>query len=227
MTAAPSKSAQNRKTGKHQVEEQRACILDAAEKLFLQNGLEKTTMLEIAGQAGITKVTLYRYFANRDEIALAIHVRMLNKISSLIESEKQESELPNPEEQDYTLAGQRRRAQVMIRNFSRLRDAYRYIGMFDKIYLDDAPDAALTQWTKERLISLGVGKAGQKLAAGADPRSRKMPVIMSNVIWFLEKLALRGEVTWSDQAIPLEEHLQVFEEMIMGYFDRLSGEGEP
>lgn len=209
----PSKSAQNRKTGKHQVEEQRASILDAAEKLFLLNGLENTPMIEIAKQAGITKVTLYRYFANRDEIALAIQVRMLGKISSQVREE----------DEVLTLEGQRRRAQAMIRNFGSLRDAFRYVGMFDKIYLDDAPDAALTQWTKERLAALGVGWRVGGAAADGDPRIRQIPVIMNNVIWFLEKLALRGEVTWSDQAIPLEEHLRVFEEMIMGYFDRLEG----
>ncbi len=214
-TATPSsKSAQNRKTGKHQVEEQRASILDAAEKLFLQDGLENTTMVDIARQAGITKVTLYRYFANRDEIALAIHVRMLGRIASQLEQD---------EGAELTLEGQRRRAQAMIRSFGELRDAFRYVGMFDKIYLDDAPDAALTQWTKERLAALGVGRRVGSASADADPRMRQIPVIMNNVIWFLEKLALRGEVTWSDQAIPLEEHLRVFEEMILGYFDRLEG----
>ena len=41
----------------------------------------------------------------------------------------------------------------MIRNFDLLRDAYRYMGMFDKLYLDTS-NAALTQWTKHQLISL-------------------------------------------------------------------------
>ena len=40
-------------------------------------------------------------------------------------------------------------------------------------------------------------------------------------IWFLEKLALRGELTWSNKEVPLEEHLRIFEDMITGYFDRL------
>jgi hypothetical protein len=47
---------------------------------------------------------------------------------------------------------------------------------------------------------------------------------MSTVIWFLEKLALRGELTWSNQAVPLEAHLAAFEEMITGYIDRLMDE---
>ena len=64
-----------RQNGAHQVDEQRSSILDAAEALFLQNGLDSTRMIDIAAQAGITKVTLYRYFPNRDVIALEIHAR--------------------------------------------------------------------------------------------------------------------------------------------------------
>ena len=216
MDMTPSKSAQNRMTGKHQVEEQRASILDAAETLFLQTGLDNTTMVEIARQAGITKVTLYRYFSNRDEIALAIHLRMLNKITSTIDLGE-----GDPAGSESTLVDQRRRARAMIRNFSQLRDAYRYVGMFDKIYLDDAPDAVLTQWTKERLVSMGYGRQTTGEAQGSHSPTSQIPVIMNTVIWFLEKLALRGELTWSDQTVPLEEHLRVFEAMIMGYFDRL------
>ena len=44
---------------------------------------------------------------------------------------------------------------------------------------------------------------------------------MNSVIWFLEKLALRGELTWANKEIPMEEHLQIFEDMITAYFDRL------
>ena len=36
------------------MDEQRSSILDAAETLFLQNGLESTRMIDIAAQAGIT-----------------------------------------------------------------------------------------------------------------------------------------------------------------------------
>jgi len=113
----------------------------------------------------------------------------------------------------------------MIRNFSKLKDVFRYIGMFDKIYLDDMPDVALTRWTKNQLRSI---KFGDKEDKGPRrwPYDRQLSVVMNNVIWFLEKLALRGELTWGDQDVPMEEHLKVFEEMVMGYFDRLA-QSEP
>lgn len=217
MPKPSSTFAINRETGKHQVDQQRASILDVAEALFLQNGLEKTSMSEIAGRAGITRVTLYRYFANRDEIAVEIQVRMIHKMNSLVALEDG-GDL-------HSLEGYRRRAQSMIRNFSKLKDVFRYIGMFDKIYLDDMPDAALTQWTKNQLRSL---RFRDKKDEGPRrrPYDRQLSVVMNNVIWFLEKLALRGELTWGDQEVPMEEHLKVFEEMVMGYFDRLA-QSEP
>jgi AcrR family transcriptional regulator len=211
MTTTSSKSAANRKTGKYQTETQRVSILDAAEQLFLQNGLEKTTMSELANQAEITRVTLYRYFANRDAIALEIQVRMMNKIASLV----------TPGEDEFSLESKKQQARSMIRNFDSLRDAYRYIGMFDKIYLDNSPDSALTQWTKNQLISWNWGRASPDEVARKVPHGNELSVIMNTIIWFLEKLAMRGELTWSDQAVPLEEDLKIFEEMIMRYFDRL------
>jgi AcrR family transcriptional regulator len=210
MNNATSKLEANRQNGRYQVEEQRTNILDAAEQLFLQNGLVNTQMVDIAAQAGITKVTLYRYFPNRDAIALEIQARMMNRIASLVE----------PGDQDITIESAKKLAQSMIRNFDSLRDAYRFMGMFDKLYLDNPPAEALTQWTKNQLISLPWPGAALQETVREYPHGNRFIVVMSTVVWFLEKLALRGELTWSDQAIPMEEHLKLFEEMIVGYLDQ-------
>jgi hypothetical protein len=92
--------------------------------------------------------------------------------------------------------------------------------MFDKIYLDNPPDATLTQWTKHQLISLPRNGAALTQLAREHPQGNRLIMVTSTVIWFLEKLALRGELTWSDQMVPLSEHLKPFEEMIIGYIDR-------
>ena len=49
---------------------------------------------------------------------------------------------------------------------------------------------------------------------------------MSALIWFLEKLALRGELTWSDAEIPIEEHLHIFEQMIFSYLEKIQEQDE-
>jgi AcrR family transcriptional regulator len=205
-----SKLAAGRRDGLHQVDEQRKRILEAAERLFLQNGLDNTRMLDIAAAAGLTKMSLYRYFPNRDVIALEIQKRMLERIAA---------QLPEGAWND-TPGALRQLVHVMIRDFTRLRDAYRYIGMFDHTYLDNPPENPLTQWTKQGLLDFSTLRAAQAGAELYPDQYNRLLMAFSTVIWFLEKLALRGELTWSDQSIPLETHLHLFEEMILGYIDR-------
>ena len=79
-TESKNLSEVNRLSGKHQVDEKRIQILDAAEKLFLEKGIVNTCLAEIARAVGITKAALHRYFANKDAIAIQIQIRMLNRI---------------------------------------------------------------------------------------------------------------------------------------------------
>lgn len=215
MSRALSKSAANRLNGKHQVDAQRASILDAAERLFVERGIDTTRMVDIAAAAGITKVTLYRYFPNRDVIALEIHLRMMARITAHVEPAAPDC---SPTE------NVRRLAQSMIRNFETLRDAYRYMALFDAVYLDHPPDSALAQWAKNQIAAL----ASQRMARSGLSRTAHLDsqfsLALNTVVWFLEKLALRGELTWSDQAVPLREHLALFEQMIVGFIDGMTAE---
>lgn len=217
MPKSSSQIAANRKTGKHQAEELRARILDAAEKLFLERGIEATSMADIAAWLGISRVTVYRYFANRDEIAVEIHLRMLEKINAV------------PPVNDHLPALDRYRegVKLILRSYSSLRDAYRYIGMFDAIYLDKAPDHAVTQWTRAQLMK---GVLGERAAGGQLPQHQaygyRLEIILNAFTWFLEKLALRGEITWSDPALPLEKHLDFFEKIILRSLDLLEQEAD-
>lgn len=55
-------------------------ILDAADKLFCKNGVDKTTMEQIAAEAGYSKPTLYGYFKDKDEVYFALVSEFLQKI---------------------------------------------------------------------------------------------------------------------------------------------------
>lgn len=56
-------------------ERRRQAILDAAEALFFEQGLEKSTMDMLAEKTELSKGTLYLYFASKDQVYYAIHVR--------------------------------------------------------------------------------------------------------------------------------------------------------
>lgn len=50
----------------------RGQILDAAEAAFLRYGVPKSTMDDIAKEAGVSRPTLYRYFRDRDALVTAL-----------------------------------------------------------------------------------------------------------------------------------------------------------
>lgn len=51
-------------------------ILDIALDLFVEKGYEKASLREIAEQLGFSKAALYYHFASKDDILLALHLRL-------------------------------------------------------------------------------------------------------------------------------------------------------
>jgi AcrR family transcriptional regulator len=54
-------------------------ILRVSGNLFLKNGFEKTTILEIAKEVGFTRNTIYSYFNSKDEIIINIYLDSLEE----------------------------------------------------------------------------------------------------------------------------------------------------
>lgn len=62
--------------GTPEVKPTRERILDVALDLFTENGYEQTSLREIASYLGVTKAALYYHFASKEEILLALHLRL-------------------------------------------------------------------------------------------------------------------------------------------------------
>lgn len=197
-----SQSAEKRKVGKHQVDDRRESILKSAEELFLVQGLEQTSMIDIAQSAGISKVTLYRYFPDRHPIAFEIAARMLDRITLRCGvSDEGRSDKERIEESLLN----------MIRYFDELRDAYRYIGLFDHLYASSYPSRELADWYRAR-----VNRAGGQLLPIQEKLSRTMEssivTIINAIMSFLEKMAARGELMGDEQGVSLKDQLKKIEE---------------
>ena len=51
-------------------------ILDAALDLFIEQGFDGTSLRQIAEQLGVTKAALYYHFTSKDDILMALHLRL-------------------------------------------------------------------------------------------------------------------------------------------------------
>lgn len=56
-------------TRRERVESKESAILDVAYRMFVSRGFAKTTIAEIASQAGVAEGTLYLYFNNKEALA--------------------------------------------------------------------------------------------------------------------------------------------------------------
>lgn len=62
-------------------------IVEAAHQEFVQTGFRATTMEAIAVAAGMSKVTLYGYFADKDAVFAAVAMRLAVKLKTAVQAE--------------------------------------------------------------------------------------------------------------------------------------------
>ncbi|MCB9421730.1 MAG: TetR/AcrR family transcriptional regulator [Ardenticatenaceae bacterium] len=208
MSRKISKLEASRQKGAHQVDDQRANILDAAEKLFLEKGLEQTSMSDIAAEADLSRVSLYRYFPDLHPIAFEIAARMLQQIYGSITAG----------EANFDLALARKMMIAAINQFYELRDAYRFLGMFDQLYGAGYPTEELAAWYKEQV---GVGMLNIQNGA-TDIAPEQIAMIGNCVMSFLQKLAARGDLMAEEQGVSLNTQLALLKDMVNVYFDHLA-----
>jgi len=65
-------------------------IVDAADRLFVRFGYRRTSMDDVAGEAGVAKGTLYLYFASKDALFRAVLARNLEAAERLCDAARAE-----------------------------------------------------------------------------------------------------------------------------------------
>ena len=184
MDKKPSKTYINHR------ENQRERILDVAEMLFIQHGIEKVSLSQIAHDARITRNTVYEYFPNKQEVAWAI----LQKIF--------EQGRAGREEQP-TGTGFQRLERFMLRMASRLETQsahMRFLVEFNSLYAREASADRMRQATGRDgsggdnwvVRSIRQGIADGSIRPGLDPD------LVSAAIWNLvsgmnSRFALLGD----------------------------------
>src|SRR5580698_1323685 len=65
-----------RQANQHDAASTRERILDAALDLFVEQGYDGTSLRQIAEQLGVTKAALYYHFESKEDILMALHMRL-------------------------------------------------------------------------------------------------------------------------------------------------------
>ena len=104
-------------------------LVDVARQLFAKNGLENTTMNDIALQSGKGRRTLYTYFKSKEEIYYAVIESELERLSDKLDE----------------VAARRIRPQDIFRNIWMVEKVRRHfddaeIELFRKVYAEGKED---------------------------------------------------------------------------------------
>ncbi len=119
-------------------ERQRNRILDAAEKLFVERGIDRATMGELTVASGIQPSTMYQYFSKKDDIVWAIVARIITRVSTRPEL----AAMSGKSGLDKIAAF----LEYMADELSTQQAQVRFMAQFDAIYARN--------WPVERLLAL-------------------------------------------------------------------------
>src|SRR6476661_404094 len=119
-------------------ERQRRRILDAAEKLFDQHGIDRVTMTEIISATELRTSTIYQYFSSKDDIVWAILEVVLADFSARAKAAI--------DGEQTALAKITALLELMADDLARNQAKVRFVAQFDAMYARD--------WPAERLLTL-------------------------------------------------------------------------
>lgn len=80
---------------KEEAEATRIQILDAAERVFYDKGVSRTSLADIASKAGVSRGAIYWHFQNKVDVFQAMHERLRTPLEELARASESEDE-PDP-----------------------------------------------------------------------------------------------------------------------------------
>ena len=119
-------------------ERQRRRILDAAQSLFIEQGIERVTMAEITLASGLQPSTMYQYFSSKDDIVWGILEGVLADLTARAKAAI--------DRENTALAKITALLELMADDLTQRQAKVRFLAQFDAMYARD--------WPAERLLTL-------------------------------------------------------------------------
>ena len=153
-------------------------LVDVARQLFAMNGLENTTMNDIALQSGKGRRTLYTYFKSKEEIYYAVIESELERLSDKLDEVAARKIRPQDKiiELIYTHLSMIR--ETVVRNGNLRAEFFRNIWMVEKVrkHFDDAEIELVADITHYCIKGLEVPYIYGRIAHGMKEEDTKPQV---------------------------------------------------
>ncbi len=198
-------------------EARRLLILDTAERLFIEHGLEKVNIKDIVKATEISRVTFYRYFPDIHPLAMEVAGRMMGKMYATIITKKDWLNTPPTFRGKHIAIGF---FSAMVECFHDITDSLQYIGMFDYLYARQYPNEELASFYQEAL-NRGFESSGFQAVFNdilTEPDDCRFFLGIGNItLAALEKLAARGKLLEAEQNVAVDYQLDLIQDMLHNY----------
>ncbi|MCP8969521.1 TetR/AcrR family transcriptional regulator [Ectobacillus ponti] len=175
-------------------------LIESALALFLERDLANVTMTDIVARAGISRVTLYKYFKSIHEIAFEVQMKVIREMNVLL--------------REWMLAGRTGadKLDLFFEGALWFYDTHphslRFMGLFDHYYRNTYPNAQLEE--AYRTFLNGEGKLPVPLAEGITDGSlhyegdtQLLVSTIANVFLSVgQRMAARGHLIGPEHSIP-------------------------
>lgn len=196
-------------------------VLRSAREVFLERGIDNTRITDIAERAEVGVASVYRYFTNKPEIALAVALDFL---------EEEVTNLTPP--MLSCIAGKNytgyEKAEKILLNFINIYEDHpeflKFLEMFDNYVVKEAiPRESLQKYESDIVQlkpllcdALEQGKHDGSVREDLDVLRFYMTITHS-MLSLSQKLLLRGKVLEQDSAIDEDSQLHMLIEMALSY----------
>lgn len=210
--ARDSNLARHRAEHRDKPSSRRSEIIDAAEALFLERGIARTSLIDIAQRVGVTRVTLYRYFEGRDQLAFEVAGRMITRLVT-----NAREAIPAGAE---PLEAARAALGALITQFEHNRDAHWYLTVLDSYRPFRHISEELAAWYTARSLE-ALQLDGTISAVSFDVETaERLVTLMHMVMGVLGRYAIKRGIL-PRGPVALETQLRHLEELVFNYFDTI------
>ncbi|MBQ2554906.1 MAG: TetR/AcrR family transcriptional regulator [Prevotella sp.] len=108
-------------------------LVDVARQLFAKNGIENTTMYDIAVASGKGRRTLYTYFKNKDEVYYAVIESELDRLSDKLDEVASKKISPQDKIIELIYTHLNMIKETVVRNGNLRAEFFRNIWMVEKV----------------------------------------------------------------------------------------------